>query len=213
VSISILLVQDEARPWSLRMAQAMQRPEVRMVAARGARNKLQDHFQDLQTHRRNKRGWRRQNFWGQVRRSVQAPTPAGDLVLISINHVGIAQRYFGGEIRPRNVDHLTLPAQEKAYGKRAGEFDNLEFGLAPDPERNMQLRPALIESRATEIRRTKKGYKAVRSRIGGVMYWLTRRVVQQEDPTVLPTDRELGDAAEKPVLVFLDRESNRGGSR
>lgn len=208
MSIALHLLRDEATPHARRMAAALRRPEVRMVAARGVRNALQGHFQTKQETGRNKRGWKRQNFWSQVRRSVQAPTASGDVTLVEIDHVGIAQRFFGGVIRARNVTYLTIPAQEKAYGKRAREFNNLEFGMAPDPERGFVLRPALIESRATEVRRTKKGYRA-RSRIGGVMFWLARQVEQDPDPSALPKDEAVAMAAERPVNAFLDREEQK----
>jgi len=197
MSISLILKQDEVTPWTRRTREALQRPEVRMVAARGVRNALQSKFQDLQNTRPNKRGWKRQNFWGQVRRSVQVPTASGDVVLVSINHVGIAQRFFGGEIRPGNAQYLTIPAREEAYGKRAREFD-LEFAMAPDPERGGVLRPALVSGGAPDGSKARMG--------AGVMFWLTRQVEQKADPSVLPTDRELATAAERPVLTYLDRQ-------
>lgn len=68
------------------------------------------------------------HFYGSAVGSVQLPQieRRGE-VSVSINNIGLAQRYFGGVIAPREKKWITIPAVAEAYGKRAGSFNNLQF--------------------------------------------------------------------------------------
>jgi hypothetical protein len=128
----------------------------------------------------------RSNFYAQAARSARYDVLT-DGVLVSVSQAGIRQRREGGEIVPRNVKYLTIPAIAEAFGRRAAEFDNLVImwrRLAG------QTRPvALVE--ATPFTR---GIKT--DRVGGrVFFWLVKSVSQKADPSVLPTDQEMIDAA------------------
>jgi hypothetical protein len=180
------------------VAQKIAPDMVARVAARGVRNRVQERFQELEDTHPNKRGWPRQHLWGQLRRSTQAPMPAGPgLFTIEINHVAAAQIYWGGRIRPVNAKYLTLPATAEAYGKRAREFNDLKFGFAPDPELDGAMRPALIQASSTVVsfgREKKDGTRSVNrgATLGGtVFYWLTKEVNQAGFPEMLPTEEQL----------------------
>ena len=48
---------------------------------------------------------------------------------------------------------------------------------------------------------------------GQVVYWLVRKVTQQADPSVLPTNEELGAAVVAALDSYLQRQAarNQGG--
>lgn len=178
---------------------------VKKVAGRALANQLRGHFFKLNAERPNQMGGARTNFYSQAARGVQQPEVLTDGVKVSINQVGIAQRYFGGTIHPVTTRFLTIPARAEAYGRRAGEFNNLRFAVLGAGG------PALVKTEATEIsfgRKRKKGQRTLKKggEIGGeVMFWLRRSVTQRADPTVLPSEREIagevGDAIRSYVTT------------
>jgi len=81
--------------------------------------------------------------------------------------------------------YLTIPAHPDAYGRRAGEFDDLVFArIGP------RMTPALIRET-----RTGEGFE--------VMFFLTRKATIKEDRTLLPFD-ELADEAADSIDEYLD---------
>ena len=206
MSLSLhLTVSDHVSGPLQRLGAAVRGPEVRKVMGRGVATTLRKHFTALDEERANTMGGRRTHFYGQVRRSVQNPALVGDsAVSVSINHVGIAQRYFGGTIEAAPGKALPIPARTEAYGRRPGEFNDLHLvvfkslGLA-----------ALVQRDQTAVsigRRRKDGSRQVKQgaeRGGGVFFWLVKRVYQQPDPTVLPTDEELQSSATAAGLDYF----------
>jgi hypothetical protein len=172
------------------------------VAARGVANVLRDHFDERDRTDSNKLGGKRTHFWRAVRRSVQTPIVRGSTGVVGINHVGIGQKVRGGTIKPVRAKFLTIPADPRAYGKRAGEFNNLSFGIVDG-------RPALVESEQTDFklgRRRKDGSRKITvlgTRGGGVIYWLVKKVHQNADPRALPSDRDLGAGAARALGDWL----------
>ena len=152
---------------------------VNPVIGRAGVNLLRDHFRNLESSRPNRLGGPRTHFYNQAARSTHFVT-LPDSVALSVNQVGIRQRFQGGEIRPRNSKYLTIPAIAEAYGKRAREFNNLRFVM-------LKNGPALVEAEATQISIGKKGVKNKGSVGGRVLYWLRRKVTQKADPSVLPS--------------------------
>lgn len=185
--------------------------EATLIAGRGVAEKARDHFRELAFNRHRNEG---PNFYEQARRSVQNPVVAGNVASVAINQIGIAQRLFGGVIRPVLRKFLTIPAEGNRTGKTAGEFSNLRFGFAENKFGN--LAPALIEKSSVLVklgRKRKDGSrKETRTELpeGKVMFWLARKVFQRADPTVLPTEAELETAARIPLENYLLRKL--GGS-
>lgn len=158
--------------------------KVRNIAGRAGVNITRDHLFAIDSERGNGMGGRRSHFYSSAARSVHYKDTS-DGVMIVISKTGIAQRFFGGTIRPVNAKKLAIPATPEAYGRRPGEFTNLEavFGR--------RGAYALAERRATTLRKTRKGF-AKGAEVGGkIMYWLVDKVEQDPDPTVLPTDQSL----------------------
>src|SRR5574341_195301 len=163
--------------------------KVRPLIGRAVTNRVQSHFYSLNSARANKLGGKRTNFYSSAAKSTQFQTTS-DGVTVSINKQGIRQRLQGGVIRPKNAKYLTIPAIAEAYGRRAREFSNLEFGFAKDESGD--LRPALVEAQATLLKRNRKGRLKSGGEVGGkAFYWLGRSADKDPDPSVLPTKEEL----------------------
>jgi hypothetical protein len=198
-------ISIEARiPPSVKGLKPVPMEGVRRVAGRAVINALRAHFDRLDQERPNALGGRRTHFYRQVAHSIQQPRTEGENVVISINHVGAAQRFFGGTIRPVNAKYLTIPARAEAYGKRAGEFKDLEVLWSW-----RQRRPiALIQrsqTRMTTARR--KGEKRVlrgEEFGGGVFFWLVKAVTQKADPTVLPPEETVSAAVTPAIQDFIN---------
>ncbi len=93
-------------------------------------------------------------------------------------------------LTPQNSEYLTLPVHREAYGRRAGEFQDL-IALRVGPRKSLIL--------AREI----EG--------GGLetMYFLTKSVSIPEDATLIPFE-EIYEGAGDSVEAFLDDAIARG---
>lgn len=193
-----LTIVDDATPPLLRLGRAVRDPAIRKVMGRAVAGLMRKHFTKLDGERANKMGGERTHFYGQARRGVQQPElVGGDGVKVSTNHVGIAQRYFGGDIVPRSAHWLTIPLVPEAYGHRAREFPDLQFVPGEDGRRAWLVRDTSDQP-------------------GGMpdefFYLLVRRVHQEPDPTVLPpppqTQAVALQAGEDHMSLLLDRARN-----
>ena len=166
------------------------------------------HFTALDTARANTLGGQRTHFYrGAARGTSWQPVAGG--VLIAINQLGIAQRYFGGKIEANQGKALTIPADPEAYGRRARSFNDLRLVVFKDTGK-----AALVKTMATNIRFTKKRkeVKAVSSQIQRIMYWLVKSVTQRPDPTVLPNDQAVRGAAVLAVRFYIQGLKRGRGS-
>ncbi len=184
-------VDDQASPSAFRIRDELGRADVRKVMGQAVAQTLKDHFtalaNDSQHHRTAASlGANRTGFYARAASGVQQPNIESDGFSVSINAVGIAQRLFGGTIEPVNAKFLTIPARAESYGKRAREFDNLKFILFPSGL------AALVD-------------KNEPAHEGSVYFWLVKKVVQQADPTVLPSDEKLMEPAIANARAYVER--------
>lgn len=193
-------ITDTATPEITRLQELLASPALRAVIGRSGRNHVRDHLFKLDAARH--RPYVRLHFYARAARATNYRV-LPDGAAVSINHLGIAQRYFGGEIRPRNSKYLTIPARSEAEGRRAREFNNLKpvFG------RNGIY--ALAERSATRLRKTGKGYKSAGETGGGIMFWLVKSVTQHEDPSVLPKMSKLVEAVVADAEKYIDKIENQ----
>jgi len=170
---------------------------------------FQKHFLALPP---NKMGWASSGFWAKCARATNW-TPSADGVDVNVDELGARQRLLGGEIHPTaGHKYLTIPARAEAYGKRAGEFDDLHVAFG----RNGPY--ALVQNISQLVsfgRKRKDGSRTLTpgDEIGGlVMFWLVKSVHQDADPDVIPSDEEIIDTAmatiASAVSRFLDRRAN-----
>jgi hypothetical protein len=144
-------------------------------------------FKDHLTERNalpNKRGWPKTNFYAQAAEST-FPFSDDQAAYVVVAQEGFRQRYFGGTIKPVVRQFLAFPVTASAYGKKPREFtlkvQYLKKEIAP-------------EGRA--------GTYLVRDGAGPnpVPYFrLVKKVTQQGDPTVIPSEQEILDVARETL--------------
>lgn len=175
--------------------------DVRKAMGNAVANVLLAHFAELaqdSTHHKTAQsfGAAPTGVYEEARRGVQQPELEGEGVSVTINQRAIAQRFFGGDIEPVNAKFLAIPARTESYGKRPGEFDNLRFILFPSGA------GALVERDATKL--TRKGKQG--AAVGGlVFFWLVKQVHQDPDPSVLPTEDAMLEAAMQNAQSYVSR--------
>jgi hypothetical protein len=171
------------------LAAAFRSREVREVAGRAGVNTFKGHFRRLDSSRANKLGGRRSHFWAAAADATNfRVVPQG--VEVNVSHLGVAQRYFGGTIRPVNARALAIPATAEAYGR-----------LPRDPEL-----PDLF------VIRYKPGGAALAANVNGatkVYFWLVKSVTQSADPSVLPSEDYLSHNVRTAIVSYLDRQIRR----
>lgn len=206
--MSITIQRDTATP-ELKFLQANVTPH-RIAAEVGPRvtRLVQRNFLKKE-NAGNKHGWPSTHFYARAAEATNWQEGFG-FVMISVNQIGVRQRLQGGDINPTGGrKYLTIPAVAEAYGKRAGEFNNLRFGFVLDPETG-KTRPALVEAEATQIKISKikkSGKRTITptsSTTGKVaIFYLIAGAHQEADPTVLPTDEEFQTAMDQSIDALL----------
>jgi hypothetical protein len=180
------------------------------VGIRGVANFLRDWFFALDSSRPNKMGGVRTHFFANTARSIQTPEVKGTVSSVSINQVGLAQRIFGGIIRAgqgissltgRLTKYLALPARAEAYGKTPAQFPDLEFVR----EKRGNGGAMLVQAMQSVVSVGKRGVRKVGERGGLVMFWLVKQVDQPADPTIMPGDEAMIQAAITPAENYLAR--------
>lgn len=172
------------------LARASNRPGLNKVISVAGTRAVKDRFAEVATWMRNKFG-RPAQFWKRMSRATRPEATAAHAAVVMPREV--AQRYFGGTIRPTGGrNFLTIPARAEAYRRSARSFDDLVLIV---------------------FRRKGRGPAGALIRKGethdAVMYWLYRKVTQKGDPRVLPTSDELAAAVMPDVESYLLRDSKR----
>lgn len=201
-------IRDTVRPAMARLNGALRPEQLNPVIGRAAVNVYRGHLLQLNRTRPNKLGGKRTNFYAQAGRGTNFVVEA-DGITVSIPSVGIAQRFYGGVIRPKASKFLTIPVHPAAHGKRAREMDlEVIFGEGGRP-----IALATKSTRAVQITQNRRG-EAVRKSIGRrgeIMFLLKKSVTQAPDPTVLPRTDEVAAAAIIAVNDSVDRAIKRQG--
>ncbi len=191
-------VEDGVTPALRQLQQTLASGEIENAIGRGASNFIQRYMFKTNSQRPNSIGGPRTNFYAACARSVSYTHRPGQAE-ITIGQLGFRQRLEGGEILPRKSQYLTIPASPAAYGKRAREM-NLRFAFAMNSYGAMQ--PALIFN-AQGKKRSKQPAQNT------VMFWLTKRVNQKADPSVLPPEADIINAGIRGADEYL---RSKGGA-
>ncbi len=207
VSVEIKITKDTASPTLAAARQFMKPERLNPIIGRSAVNVYRKHLFGVNETRPNKLGGTRTNYYATAARQTNFRILSDDAVLVSIPQIGIAQRYYGGPIKPRVAKFLTIPANPKAYGHRASEFDlELVFGPGGQP-----IALATKSTRATQVTQNKKGKTVTKliGRHGEIMFTLSRGVIQKPDPTILPYPEQVLAQVGIDVKSALDRDIAR----
>lgn len=174
---------------------------------------LVNHFTELESERHRDGG---EHFYADAARAVQNPETVDGVALIAINKIGLAQRLLGGTITAgANVSSFTgeltkyiaIPAEgTDAVGHTPADFTNLQF-FKTKRGGGLKLRREV----ASVVGHIRSGKNKGRSRndasiLGDVvLFWLVPSVNQLADPSVLPADDEMQQAAFDTMDQFLAR--------
>lgn len=157
------------------------------AAGRACANLTRDHLFALAGQRH--RPELPHNFYADAADAVTHETQDG-AAIVRIAKTGIAQRRYGGAIKPVNYTHLWIPVHPDSIGRTAREFEHL----------------IKIVNRQTN--RGVAGRKAEDGTLT-VLFALVPEVVQNPDPSVLPTDdqfRETALAACNELLATIKQQ-------
>jgi len=198
------------------LSKNLQPDAVNPVVGRAGVNVVRQHLFSVDQTHANKLGGKRTHFFADAARSTNF-REEGSGVTVSINHVGIGLRYFGGEVRPQNAKVLTIPAIAEAHGRRAGEFQNLEIVWPKGRSTG-----ALVEVQHTEIKVMKDRRKGQEGKFrikkvrdvgyGKVFFWLVAKATMQPDPSVLPSGDLIATACRNGLLNSIAAKYHRLGS-
>ncbi len=219
ISLSVNLTDLGARSGIAALIAAVEdREGLHDAMAHGVEVGVKAHLDTLNTSRST-----RTNFYGKAADSVtrSASAEAGEVI---IPHRGIALRYHGGRVTAgANISDFT-----------GNPTKNLALPTDKVPVRNeMRLRPkdagllAFIPNRGgpsvtrgylvegeekTITRGPRKGGKRIVPKAGGVMMFVLRGWTDHDpDPSVLPTEGELGGFATSAGADYVDSFMDEGG--
>jgi hypothetical protein len=169
--------------------------------ARAEERLFRDHLAALPPNRLGKST----GFWANAARATHAEATASGCV-VSINHLGVRQRFHGGEIKPVNSKYLAIPARSEFYGARARQFTNLRFILFKSGAAALVINEGGSE-KITSLGASKSagGKKSA----GTVAFWLVKSVNQRPDPGVIPSDDQITATAYAAAAAALQRAMER----
>ena len=174
------------------------------VIAPATRDLYIKHMLMLEETHPNKMGGTRTHFYEMAANRTSVQSLSDTEAVISIPTAGLGRGLHDVEIVPVNKKWLTIPARAEAYGHKATTFNDLRFQLGKSGT------AALIRTTSTAIsigRTRKDGSRHVKGKGeqgGEVMFWLVKSVSQPRDPTLLPTDQDVIDAAEDAVGDYIE---------
>jgi len=172
------------------------------VAAEAGADVVRENFITL-SRSRHRQG-QRLNFYQQAADSVIREVSGGD-ALIRIPHTGVAQRYYGGVIKPSG----------RPSAVTGRPVERLAIGLTGSPgEGHVPADfPALFLVTKRGVKRGDKSENAFLARKtgGGVqrLFVLVGEVRQDEDKSVLPKDDKILEAAAECILDLYDAATEK----
>lgn len=175
-------VRDRATPFLVKSTVALRKPAaLNQIVGRACQQMTKQHFLDL-NQQRHRSPNKVVGFYATVASSVSF-TSSQTSAIIAASHVAIAQRFYGGTIRPVKVNWLTIPARSETLDKSAREFNDLVVLFRG----GVPFALASASSEGSEI-----------------MFWLRKQVNQKPDPTVLPSVQKYADTAAEAIKDYLD---------
>lgn len=173
---------------------------VLLNAGREAGSQLRAWFRQRDKTNANRLSERRVHFWLQVAQSVNQPVVEGPFtVSVTISDPRFAQKLFGGTITAKLAGALSLPVEEKAYGRSAATFE-AETGL----------KLILVKTGGSAANNLENAVLAVADpndpKRLTVEYILTKSVTQQADTEALPPKSKLEQAILARAQKVLDNE-------
>jgi hypothetical protein len=199
VYTSIKVSRDTATPALNELLQKATVKELRAAVGPVVLATVQDH---LAANGRNKRGWPSSSFWGSAAKSTSwnAQAAQDSTIIITINKIGVRQRYHGGNIAPVKAKALAIPISPASYGKKPSDFPGMIL-IRPKKGAYLCGREQEMTGVRKDGKRTKRGQgsKISRERLQ-FLFKLVGGVYQAPDPSVLPSVGELTQVAKSAIL-------------
>lgn len=104
------------------------------VGANAVANTVKKHFREL-NQKPNQEGWKKSNFWAQIRGSVQVLTD-GNAAVVQINDPRFNLKFFGGTVTPKTSKALAVPLHEEYKGVLPSTFPKDKFFFLPSKDGN-----------------------------------------------------------------------------
>lgn len=175
---------------------AVERPlGMHWAMAGGAKEVVREHFRNLALARNSSGGaGGRKAFYSIARDSTVARADGGSSRVEVTGPRGIRQRLLGGTIKAKGDGFLAIPVDDKVKGIRAAEvYESLQLRAIV----NQRTGKGVLYSQLETPKAPKPGEK-VRA-----LYALTKEVTQAADPSILPTDSEIAEAAADAGSAYL----------
>ena len=147
------------------------------AAGRAVFNLIKGHLAERNNKTSRRAGWPKSNYWGEAAQSVEEPVITESSASISIAKEGVALHYYGGTVRPNKAKALAIPISPLVADIWPSEKGKLS--IIKDKKRN---RAYLADPTTKEF-----------------LYLLVPSVTLHADPTVLPEDSAITDAATREI--------------
>ena len=197
-------VTDRVTPMLKALARSLTTQRLAAAVGPACSKLVKTHLRALPS---NKRGWSTTNFWSRAAKATGwQPHPDG--AIISVNQIGVRQRWKGGMIRPVNAKALALPCSPVSYGHVPADFPMLFVLKTP--------KGAYLVQHGDEIgaRTSKKDKKAFKRNAGGnfkqrieaklnFLFKLSGGVNQAENPDVMPSREEMMATAKAAIMAAI----------
>lgn len=183
------------------------------AAAQSVARTVRLHFAEIQkdsahNETAEKFGARRMGVFADAAKSITHSVALdGSEATVTVYDFRVAQRYFGGPLVPHNARFLAIPATAQMYGRSPRTIGGDAFRVIRtlNPEIG-KVQWALVNKERMNLLRGKRGKMFEQSGnadAGMVQFWLIAQAVQDGDPTVLPPEGEMIDAAARAVAGYV----------
>lgn len=212
LTVSLKIVQDTATPELRRIERLVNPGFIAKAVGPALKNCVTDNFRKLPA---NHMGFPTTGFW---KNAVRATSLAilETAAVVTTNQIGVRQRLYGGDIEAgkgtssktgKTTQYLVIAARAEAYGKTPGMFNS----LVPVFRRigGIVRAIALAEASATNIsfgRKRKDGTRPVANHGESgslIMFWLKKKIHQEANPSVLPSEAQILSVIQPVVLKYL----------
>lgn len=197
IARTVIDFQDRATPELQRQMAALAPEKLGKVIGPKLRETFRDH---LKRNPRNKKGWPSTGFWEDAARSVTWTSDANS-VTISINKLGVRQRYYGGVISAVKAKFLTIPISAQAYGKTVADFPGSFLITTPKGAYIVQYSGG----------NTAKGRFKKQNATLEFLFKLKRSVSQEENRSIIPDATVLAAVAIAQMEEHFRKVKTGGG--
>jgi hypothetical protein len=203
-----MTVADAATPAVERLAKNLTSQRLAAAVGPACARVVQRHLRGLGA---NKRGWPTTNFYPRAAKATNW-RPDTEGALISVNQVGMRQRYHGGPISPVKKRMLAIPISPVSYGHLPSDFKDLVLLRTKKGAYLVQYGEQVADATKKKGKRGGPGGGNARRRMAAFLnflFVLRGGVTQKQDHGVLPSHEAMARAAKDAILAALRLESDR----